>query len=199
MSRIDIPGHDETAPSSLQPLFHSVSKRYGFVPNVYRTLAISPHSLTGVMEMQAALSRTLDGRTRERIALAVSEVNGCHYCISAHSYVGHYFAKLMPREMALNRKGRSLDPKAEAAVKFARKVSVSRGKVESADLSIVRAAGYPDAQIVEIIALCAQSFLTNLLANVFDIEPDFPKMSNGMATEPGELTYAEGSAPAHDS
>jgi uncharacterized peroxidase-related enzyme len=198
MPRIDIPSHDETAPSSLQPLFHFVSKRFGFVPDLYRILSVSPHSLTGLIEMQGALSRTLDARTRERIALTVSEVNGCNYCISAHSYLGHYFAKLIPEEMALNLVGRSLDPKAEAAVKFARKVSISRGKVESADLSIVRAAGYSDAQIVEIIALCAQFSLTNLLANVFDIQPDFPTMSNGMVAELGDLTHAEGSALFHD-
>ena len=158
MSRIDIPGHEETAASSLQPLFHSISRRFGFVPCLYRLLSISPHSLTGLTEMQAALSRTLDVRTRERIALAVSEVNGCDYCISAHSYIGHYFAKLIPDEMALNRMGRSLDRDAEAAVRFARKVSVSRGRVETDDLSNLRTAGYSDAQIVEIIALCAQVF-----------------------------------------
>ncbi|WP_180733419.1 carboxymuconolactone decarboxylase family protein [Paraburkholderia sp. PGU19] len=176
MSRIDIPGHDETAASSLQPLFHLVSRRFGFVPDLYRILSISPHSLTGLIEMQAALSRTLDARTRERIALAVSEVNGCQYCISAHTYLGHYFLKLIPEEMTLNRAGRSLDPEAEAAVKFARSVSISRGRVETAELSNVRASGYSDAQIVEIIALCAEVFLTNLLANVFEIKPDFLKM-----------------------
>ncbi|MEM5384021.1 carboxymuconolactone decarboxylase family protein [Paraburkholderia phymatum] len=194
MSRIDIPSHDETAPSSLQPLFHFVSKHFGFVPDIYRLLSLSPHSLTGLIEMQVALSRTLDVRTRERIALAVSEVNGCHYCISAHSYLGRYFAKLKPEEIALNRVGRSLDPKAEAAVKFAREVSMSRGKIERSELSILRAAGYTGAQIVEIIALCAQFSLTSLLANVFDIRPDFPKMSDEMVAEPGESTHAKRSA-----
>jgi uncharacterized peroxidase-related enzyme len=198
MSRIDIPSHGESATSSLQSLFHFVSKRFGFVPDIYRILSISPHSMTGLIEMQAALSRTLDVRTRERIALAVSAVNGCHYCISAHSYLGRHFARLVPEEMALNRMGRSLDPRAEAAVKFAREVAMSRGKVESADLDVVRSAGYSDAQIVEIIALCAQFFLTNLVANVFDIRPDFPTMSDGMVAEPGALTHAERSVFFHD-
>ncbi|MPW22656.1 carboxymuconolactone decarboxylase family protein [Paraburkholderia sp. CNPSo 3157] len=193
MSRIDIPGRQDTAASSLQPLFHFVSRRFGFVPDLYRILSISPHSLTGLMEMQAALSRTLDVRTHERIAIAVSEVNGCDYCISAHSYIGHYFAKLIPEEIALNRMGRSLDRTAEAAVRFARKVSVSRGKVETDDLNDVRAAGYSDAQIVEIIALCAQVFLTNLLANVFDIQPDFPEIG-----KTGSYPGAEWSASFRD-
>lgn len=194
MSRIDIPGHDETAPSSLKPLVHLVSKRFGFVPDLYRILSMSSHSLIGLTDLQAALSRTLDARTRERIALAVSEANDCGYCVSAHSYLGHHFAKLVPEEIALNRIGRSLDSKAEAAVNFARQVAISRGKVENADLSAVRAAGYSDAQIVEIVALCAQFTLTNLLANVFDVQSDFPEMGDEVVAELGSIIHAEGSA-----
>ncbi|MBB5460111.1 carboxymuconolactone decarboxylase family protein [Paraburkholderia sp. Cpub6] len=197
MSRIDIPGHRETAASSLQPLFHLVSRRFGFVPDLYRILSISPHSLIGLMEMQAALSRTLDVRTRENIAIAVSEVNGCDYCVCAHSYIGHYFAKLFPQEMALNRVGRSLNREAESAIRFARKVSVSWGKVTTEDLNDIRAAGYSDAQIVEIIALCAQVFLTNLLANVYDIQPDFPEFSSVTAVH-GDLIGSERSASSYD-
>ena len=198
MSRIDIPSNAETAPSSLQSFFHIVSKRFGFVPDIYRVLSISPHALTGLIEMQTALSRALDVRTRERIALAVSEVNGCQYCVSSHSYLGYHFAKLVPEEMALNRIGRSLDPKAEAAVKFAREVTMSRGKVESNDLSVVRAAGYSDAQIVEIIALCAQFSLTNLLANVFDIHSDFPGMDDQRVADREELKHDQGQAFFHN-
>ncbi|MBN3759243.1 carboxymuconolactone decarboxylase family protein [Burkholderia sp. Ac-20365] len=188
MSRIGIPSHRETIPSTLKSLFHLVSRRYGFVPDIYRILSISPTSLTGLIEMQTALSRTLDVRMRERISLAVSEVNKCEYCISEHSYLGHHFAKLIPEEIVLNRQGRSLDLKAEAAIKFAREVAVTRGKVKDADLDMIRAAGYSDAQIVEIIALCALSFMTNLLANVFDLHPDFSKMFD----EPGPLSRADG-------
>ena len=194
MSRIDVPSHAETAPSSLQSFFHIVSKRFGFVPDIYRVLSISPHALTGLIEMQTALSRALDVRTRERIALAVSEVNSCHYCTSSHSYLGYHFAKLIPEEMALNRIGRSLDAKAEAAVKFAREVVKSRGKVENDDLSVVRAAGYSDAQIIEIIALCAQISLTNLLANVFDIQPDFPSIGDQTIVDSREPKHVEGQA-----
>jgi uncharacterized peroxidase-related enzyme len=184
MSRIDIPSREDTA-HELQPVFHFVNKRFGFVPNIYRTMSISPHALTGLTEMQGALARVLDVRTRERIALAVSQSNGCHYCLAAHSYLGSNFAKLTAEEMALNREGRSLDPKAEVAVRFAVKVTETRGKVTDEDLAVVREAGYSDAQIVEIVALCAQFFLTNFLANVFDIEVDFP---SGDATMPTKTT-----------
>ncbi|TCK33281.1 putative peroxidase-related enzyme [Paraburkholderia sp. BL8N3] len=192
MTRIAIPSPEETARSSLQPLFHFVSKRFGFIPDIYRILSVSPQALVGFTEMQAALARTLDVRTRERIALAVSEINGCRYCVSAHSYLGHHFAKLVPEEIALNRLGRSFDPKAEAAVRFAREVAMQRGRVEPEDLATVREAGYSDAQIIEIVALVAQFLLTILLANVFDVKPDFPNVQSAEFTQRSDLTHAKG-------
>jgi uncharacterized peroxidase-related enzyme len=173
MSRLVVPSIESASPE-LEPVLRFVNKRFGFVPNIYRVMSVSPQTLKGLTEMQGVLARTLDVRTRERIALAVSEVNGCHYCLAAHTYLGSQFAKLDAEEMALNRKGHSRDPKAEVAVAFAVKVTEARGKVEEADLEAVRAAGYTDAQVVEIIALCAQFYLTNFLANVFDIDADFP-------------------------
>jgi alkylhydroperoxidase family enzyme len=62
-------------------------------------------------------------------------------------------------------------PRVAAAVAFARKLVETRGKVAAGDLDTVRAAGYSDANIVEIIA---QFLLTNFVNNVFDTEIDFP-------------------------
>jgi uncharacterized peroxidase-related enzyme len=181
MSRLVVPNRESALPE-LEPVLRFVNKRFGFVPNIYRAMSISPKTLTGLTEMQGALARALDVRTRERIALAVSEVNGCHYCLAAHTYLGVRFAKLDAEEMALNRRGRSRDPKAEAAVAFAVKVTQTRGKVEEEDLEAVGAAGYTDAQVVEIVALCAQFFLTNFLANVFDIDSDFAATDEAHST-----------------
>ena len=68
---------------------------------------------------------SLPAATRERIALAVAEVNGCRYCLSAHSYLGKTLAKLDEAEILANRHGTSNDPKAAAAVRFA--VAVTKG------------------------------------------------------------------------
>jgi alkylhydroperoxidase family enzyme len=86
-------------------------------------------------------------------------------------------AKLSPEEVALNRKGGSSDPKAEAAVHFAKRVAETRGKVSDADLEALRAAGYADAQIVEIVAVTAESLFTNFLNNVAQTDVDFPAVA----------------------
>ena len=75
MSRLDIPDR-ESVSEELQSVFHFVNKRFGFVPNIYRAISVSPKTLTGLTDMQGALGRALDMRSRERIALAVSQANG---------------------------------------------------------------------------------------------------------------------------
>ena len=101
-------------------------------------------------------------------------MNGCDYCLSAHSYLGLNLAKISPQEIALNRKGESGDAKADAAVRFATKVVRERGHVTEADIKAVRNAGFSDGQIVEIIAVVAENFFTNLLNVVAETDIDFP-------------------------
>jgi uncharacterized peroxidase-related enzyme len=176
MSRIAIPALDE-APAASAPLLEAVNTQLGVVPNLFRLVSISPAALTGLTSLSGALSKTLDVRTRERIALAVAQVNGCDYCLSAHTYLGLNAAKISPEEIALNRQGRSGDPRADAAVRFVAKVAEARGRVGDADLQAVRAAGYSDAQIVEIVGLVAENVFTNLINNVAQTDIDFPVVS----------------------
>src|ERR1700749_2094262 len=121
MSRLAVPARDDV-PEASKPILDAVHKQLGVVPNMYRLIASSPAALQGFTANNGALAKTLDVRTRERIALAVAQVDGCDYCLSAHSYLGLNLAKLSPEEIALNRAGRSGDANADAAVRFAARV-----------------------------------------------------------------------------
>ncbi|MEJ0100255.1 MAG: peroxidase-related enzyme [Pseudomonadota bacterium] len=173
MTRLATPARDD-APEASRPLLDAVQRQLGVIPNLYRVIANSPAVLTGFAGFQGALSKTLDGRTRERIALAVAQVNGCDYCLSAHTYLSLNLARLSAEEIALNRKGASTDARANAAVSFAARVASERGHVDSADVDAVRAAGFTDAQIVEIVALVAENTFTNYLNEVAKTDIDFP-------------------------
>jgi uncharacterized peroxidase-related enzyme len=173
MSRIAIPSR-ENAPAASQPILDAVYKQLGVVPNLFRLVALSPAALAGMTGLSGALTKALDVKTRERIALAVAQVNGCDYCLSAHTYLGLNLAKIGPEEIALNRKGASSDPKADAAVRFAAKVAKDRGRVSDADLAAVRAAGFTDAQIIEIVAVVVENVFTNFINLVADTDIDFP-------------------------
>jgi len=173
MSRLTIPARED-APARSQPLLDAVEKQLGTVPNLFRLVGNSPAALEGYLGLNGALGRTLDAKTRERIALAIAQANGCDYCLSAHSYLGLNLAKIDETEIALNRAGHSGDAKADAAIVFARKVLDARGKVSDADLAEVRLAGFTEAQVIEITAAVALSVLTNYINNVAQTDIDFP-------------------------
>lgn len=182
MSRIQLPASIEAAPAVAQPLLEGVKKMLGSVPNLFRITANSPVALEGYLGLNGALAKgSLTPRIREGIALAVAQINGCDYCLSAHTYLGKNVAKLDEAEIAANRAGGSSDPKADAAIRFAAKLVRERGQVSEADVSAVRMAGYSDAEAVEIVAHVALNTLTNYLNEAFDTPIDFPVVSAAAA------------------
>ncbi len=175
MSRIPTPATIADAPEKGRPLLEAVNKQLGVAPNMFRLISTSPAALEGYLGMSGALGHgALPAATRERIALAVAEVNGCDYCLSAHAYLGKTLAKLDDAEITANRNGASNDPKADAAVRFAAQVTRARGHVAEADLLAVKRAGYTDAQVIEIVQHVALNTWTNYFNEVFKTDIDFP-------------------------
>ncbi|MAN80276.1 MAG: alkylhydroperoxidase [Rhodospirillaceae bacterium] len=178
MSRIPTPASIDDAPASSRPLLLAVEKQLGVVPNLFRLVSNSPAALEGYLNLSGALAKgKLPAATRERIALAVAEINGCDYCLSAHTYLGKNLAKLDDVEIAANRQGASTDPVADAAVRFAAKVVHARGQIAAADLDAVKQAGYDDEQIIEIVLHVALNTWTNYINEVAGTEIDFPVVS----------------------
>ena len=132
MPRIAIPKRED-APAESKPILDNVDKMLGFVPNLHRLMSISPNALSGWATLMGSLAKTLDVKTRDGIALAVSEADGCDYCLAAHSFIAGNLGKIPADEIELNREGRSSDPKRQAAVAFAKALIETRGKVSDAD------------------------------------------------------------------
>ncbi len=175
MSRIPTPATISDAPAASQPLLEAVKKQLGSAPNVFRLIANSPAALEGYLALSDALNKgVLPAQTRERIALAVAEINGCNYCLSAHTYLGKHLAKLDDAEITANRSGASNDLKADAAVRFAAKLVRERGHVSEDDLRAVKAAGYDDAQVIEIVFHVGLNTWTNYLNEASKTDIDFP-------------------------
>ncbi|WP_027921765.1 carboxymuconolactone decarboxylase family protein [Pseudomonas sp. URMO17WK12:I12] len=173
MSRITI-AKPENVPVDSKPTLDEFTKNIGFTPNMLTVFAQSPIAFNAWATLLGSLSKALDVKTRDSIGLAVSEVNGCNYCLTVHSFTAEHMAKLSADDIILARKGHANDPKRDAAIQFAQKVIVTRGQVNDADLQIIRNVGYTDANITEIVALVAMYSLTNFLNNVFDPDKDFP-------------------------
>jgi uncharacterized peroxidase-related enzyme len=182
MSRIPTPATIDAAPAAARPLLEAIKKQYGVVPNMFRLVANSPAALEGYLGLFGALSKgALPAPTRERIALAVAEINGCSYCLSAHTYFGKNLAKLDDAEMTANRSGASNDPKADAAVRFAANVARQRGHVSEDDIRAVKSAGYDDAQVIEIVLHVALNTWTNYVNVAAQTDIDFPVVSASKA------------------
>ena len=130
MPRIPTPATIDAAPPQARASLELVKKQLGSVPNLFRVIANSPAALEGYLGLSGALGKgALDARTRERIALAVAESNGCGYCLSAHTYLAKNSpSSTMPRsprtEMALRTIQRPMQP-------FVLRPRLSRAEVTS--------------------------------------------------------------------
>jgi uncharacterized peroxidase-related enzyme len=166
-----------TATGRTQELFGAVKAKLGLVPNMTRGMAASPAVLEGYLGLLGALEHgVLNARMRELIALVVAEMNGCDYCLSAHTAIGGML-RLTPEALDAARRAESADPRTRAALQFARRVVEARGHVFGGDLASVKAAGFDDGAIAEIVANVAVNVFTNLFNSVAATDIDFPVVS----------------------
>jgi uncharacterized peroxidase-related enzyme len=174
MDRIT-PVDPKTAEGRAKELLDAVKSKLGIVPNLTRSMAVSPPVLEAYLGFSGALAHgVLPARVREQLALDVGEANHCEYCVSAHSAGGKRLG-LTEQEVLDSRRGRSADPKTDVLLRFARKVVAERGVVADADVAVVRNAGYGDAEIAEVVAHVALNVFTNYFNNVNRTTIDFPK------------------------
>lgn len=171
------PVQGSDVPAKSQPLLQGVQKALGMTPNLMATLAHSPAALQSYLGFGQALgSASLSGKVREQIALAVAGENSCGYCASAHTVLAEK-AGVAGEEAARNLDGDSSDRQTRAALTFARAIVSKRGFVNDSDLAAVRAAGYSEAQLVEIIATVALNIFTNYFNHVAQTDIDFPEVA----------------------
>jgi uncharacterized peroxidase-related enzyme len=176
MTRITAVDRDD-ADESVRRNFDAIQKKLGLVPNMMRTMAQSPRVLEGYLGLSGALSRgRLPAALQEQIAIAIAEANACDYCLSAHSALGRG-AGLSDDELAASREGRAASAKADAALQFALAVLQRRGGVSDGELARVRAAGFSDGEITEIIAHVALNVFTNYFNRAAVTEIDFPQVT----------------------
>ena len=162
------------AKGKAKELLDAVKNKYGGVPNSFKTMAHSPAGLQGFLD----LSGTLEGgvlpfETRYQIAIAVSEINGCPYCLSAFTAIGKSNG-MQDETLAACRLAGSTDPKIDAMLKFAAAIVRERGAVTTEDFQKVKSAGCSDEEIQEIVANVTLFTFANYINLVIRTEIDFP-------------------------
>jgi uncharacterized peroxidase-related enzyme len=163
-------------------LLAAVQKALGVTPNMTKAMANSPAVLKGYLELSGALAGgALSAAVREQIALHVAELNGCDYCLSAHTYVGTHLAGLDETEAAAARRGKASDSKAAAALSLAGAVVRTRGSVGESDLAAARAAGLDDTEIAEVLGHVALNVFTNYCNKAAAVDIDWPVVHHAAA------------------
>ncbi|CAB3627590.1 carboxymuconolactone decarboxylase family protein [Achromobacter sp. ACM03] len=163
-----------SASADRKALLTQIHGAFGATPNMFKAVANSPAALQSMWGAFGALGGgVIPAKLGEQIAVAVADRNACEYCLAAHTALGRK-AGASAEEMAAAQGGDAADPKTAAALRFALKLVEARGQVSEADVQAVRAAGYSDQEIVEILAHVALNLFTNYVNVAFAVPVDFP-------------------------
>ncbi|MNV52165.1 Carboxymuconolactone decarboxylase family protein [compost metagenome] len=175
MSRVSL--QSAAAPAASQPLLAQIHQAFGGTPNMFKAVANSPAALQSMWAAFGALGKgTLGARLGEQIAVAIANRNRCEYCLAAHTVLGQK-AGASVTEMSAAQAGHSDDARTAAALAFALNVVEQRAQVSDDDVAQLRAAGFDDGQIVEILAHVALNLFTNYINVALDVPVDFPKVA----------------------
>jgi uncharacterized peroxidase-related enzyme len=166
-----------TASGKAKDLLDAVKGKLGLVPNMTRVMANSPEVLEAYLGFSGALaSGLLEPKVREQLALVTAQENHCDYCLSAHTAIGKMVG-LNHDQIIASREGQGGSEKTTAALAFAKRVLETKGQISESDLTAVRAAGFSDGEIAEVIAHVALNVFTNYFNIAADVDIDFPKVS----------------------
>lgn len=170
MPRIE-PIELDAASGKARELLDELASRGGEPGPMVRGMANAPGVLHGYLDLNRAMKRShLDRRITERINLAVHEWLGCQYCLVAHTRAARELG-LSDADIRLARQGTATDPKVAAMVAFGQQVIVAPGEVTDDQIAGLRAHGYSDEQIAEVVGLVALQLLTGAFNLVAGIEP----------------------------
>ena len=161
----------------LRDYFRVCEEKLGFVPNVLKAYAFDNKKLKAFIDMVDDLMLGESGVSRldrEMIAVAVSAVNHCHYCLTAHGAAVRYRSNdpMHGDMIEHNYRVAELSPKQKAMLDFAVKLTEAPDKIENADRDLLRQLGFSDRDIWDIAAVASFFNMSNRLAAATDMQPN---------------------------
>ncbi len=156
-----------------QSLFDNLQKGLGFVPNLYAYFAKSETALGDYLALQNRKS-SLRAKEREVINLVTSQINGCRYCQSAHTVIGKMNGFTDEQILEIRKGTASFDSKLDALAKFTASVVANRGKATEESKNNFFAAGYNEANLIDVVIVVGDKIISNYIHNLTEFEIDFP-------------------------
>jgi uncharacterized peroxidase-related enzyme len=170
-------GADDRLEPEIEAYFGKCEEKLGFVPNVFRAYAFDNAKLKAFILMSDDLMLGESGLSkaeREMIAVAVSAINHCHYCLTSHGAALRQRAKdpELGETIAQNYRAAGLDTRRKAMLDFAAKLTETPDKIEEADRVALRRAGFSDRDIWDIAAVASFFNMSNRMAAAADMKPN---------------------------
>lgn len=164
----DFPLYDETdAPEAARPQLEGAKKAFGFIPNLLGEMAAAPPVLEGYMTLYELVGKTTLSQQEQQVAiLSVARENECEYCVGAHSATAS-MAKVPEAVITAIRDGDDVpDERLGALSRFVRTVVGSRGWPSDEAVEEFLAAGYTEANILEVMLVISVKTLSNYINHI---------------------------------
>ena len=173
---LEIEGQGEVSEAT-KAYFDKCREKLGLVPNVLKAYAFDDKKLRAFTDMYNDLmlgESALSKLEREMIAVAVSSVNHCYYCLAAHGAAVRELSgdPKLGEEIAMNYRAAALSPKQKAMLDFAVKLTERADTIEEIDRQRLRDAGFSDRDIWDIASIAAFFNMSNRVAAATDMRPN---------------------------
>lgn len=172
MNTFNVPTRDQVS-SNNQAIFDNLEKAVGFVPNLYATYAHSENALGNYLALSGAKT-SLNAKQKEVVNLAVSQVNDCVYCLSAHTAIGKMNGFTDEQILELRAGQASFDSKLDALARLTRNITENRGATDADVLDNFFNAGWTKENLIDTIVLVGDKTISNYLHRTTDVPVDFP-------------------------
>ena len=172
MATFQVPTRHQVTDAN-RAVFDQLERGLGFVPNLYATLALNDTALPDYLALQNRKS-TLKAKEREVVNLVVSQVNDCAYCLAAHTALGKMNGFTEEQTLEIRRGRASFDAKLDALARFVKQIAERRGKPSVDATDEFLAAGFTQANLVDVIVTIGDKIVTNYLHGVTQVPVDFP-------------------------
>lgn len=173
---LDLPPADPLD-DDIRAYFDKCTEKLGLIPNVLRAYAFDQAKLRAFMAMYNDLMLAPSGLSkaeREMIAVVVSALNRCHYCLTAHGAALRALTgdAALAETIAQNWRAAALDARTRAMLVFAEKVTLDSHRIEDPDRAALRAAGFTDRDIWDIAAVTGFFNMSNRMASATAMVPN---------------------------
>lgn len=172
MTKFTVPTRGEVSENN-QNIFDNLQKGLGFVPNLYAYYAKNETALGDYLTLQNRKS-TLKAKEREVINLVTSQINGCGYCLAAHTALGKINGFTDEQIMELRKGSASFDKQLDALAKFTASTVFNKGKASKETIQAFFDAGYTEANMIDVVMVIGDKIISNYIHNLTGFEIDFP-------------------------